>query len=280
MSRSLALRISITAAVATLATVVVSSPAGSATDTSPPVWVKTPTASIPLGAVLDTWDCEGVEYALGPVDVRYRARDPQSGIDHYEVALDGGNGPEDVGLVRRATMTARTTDPADCLGGPRPIFFAVAVDGAGLSTPEYSWRSSQLSVFQDSAARLTYKGSWRVSSCACWSGGTTHKSTTKGAAVRAKLLVPASDGTPDKAAVALVMAKGPDRGRAAIWLDGQKVATVKTHSATRLNRTVVWRAAVTPGHHVLRVVNLGSSDHPRIDVDALVLLPKGSRTFD
>lgn len=278
--RTLALSTSV---LATSVVVLAGSPVGAATDTSPPTWSKIPAASLALGAVLDSWVCdsdEDAQYSVGPVYVDYQARDPQSGIDHYDVATNQGVGPEDVGLQTRATMTARTTDPADCEGGGRPIFSASAVNGAGLSGTEYAWNSSQLTVVQDAGAGVTYTGTWQTSSCACWSGGTTHKTTKKGSAVRAALSVPASLGTPATSSLGLVMAKGPDRGRAEVWLDGVKVATVDTHSTTKVNRTVVWRGTVTPGSHTLRVVNLATQGHPRIDVDALVLLPKGSRTFN
>jgi hypothetical protein len=255
-------------------------PAGAATDVTPPVWTKIPAASIPVGAVLDSWDCDGVEFSLTPVHVDYQARDPESGIDHYEMATDQGNGPEDVGLVTRATMTARTTDPADCFGGPRPIFSAYAVNGAGLENAEYAWQSSQLVVIQDKASNNKgYTQGWKTSHCACWSGGTTHKTRKKNAALRATLLAPDSAGTPSTSALALIMATGPNRGRATVWLDGVKVATVRTHSTVRTQRTVVWRQSVAPGVHVVRVVNQATPGHPRIDIDALVLLPKGSQSF-
>ena len=62
------------------------------------------------------------------------------------------------------------------------------------------------------------------------------------------------------------MAKGPDRGQAQVWLDGRKVATINTYSATKANRTVVWRANLAPGSHTIRVVNLATAGHPHIDM--------------
>lgn len=72
------------------------------------------------------------------------------------------------------------------------------------------------------------------------------------------------------------MAKGPDRGSFAVYVDGAKVATVNTNSATKVNATVVWRQTVTSGNHSLRIVNLASRGHPRIDFDAIVTVPKAT----
>jgi hypothetical protein len=225
-------------------------------------------------------DSGGPEQALAPVYVDYQAADPQSGIATYYVATNQGVGPEDVGLVTRVTMTGRTTDPADCGGGGRPIFSASAVNGAGLESTERAWNSSSLTVVQDAAsADVVYSGTWAISSATTFSDGTTHKTTQKNAAVRLSVTVPTTIATPNSSALGLVMAKGPDRGSAQVWLDGVKVATVSTYSATKVNRTVVWRANVSPGAHTLRVVNLATTGHARIDIDAFVLLPKGSQSF-
>jgi hypothetical protein len=248
------------------------------TDDSPPTWVKNPTASIPVGAVLSPWECEGnQEHSLSPVYVDYRAIDPESSIDHYEVITNQARGPMDVGLVTRVDMGARTTDPADCSGGGRRILTAVAVNGAGLSSPEYVWESSNLRVIQDRPkASLKYTDTWSVSTCKCWSNGKVHKTTEKGATAQLTFEIPTSDGSPTTWALGLVMAKGPDRGSVLIRLDGVRMAIVSANSDVKVNRTVVRSKAVSPGTHTLRLVNQATAGHPRIDVDAFVLLPRGS----
>ena len=207
----------------------------------------------------------------------YQAVDAQSGIDHYMVYVSGAIGPEDVGLATRITMSGWTTDPADCHGGGRPNFFAQAVNGSGLSSVEYGWDPRRLVVVQDPpSAVLAYTGTWAVSKATTFSGGTTRKTTQKNAAVRLSLTVPSNVATPNTYAVGLVMAKGPDRGSAQVWLDGVKVTTISTRSPTKVNRTVVWRTNLSPGAHTLRVVNVATAGHARIDIDAFVLMPKGS----
>ena len=70
------------------------------------------------------------------------------------------------------------------------------------------------------------------------------------------------------------MAKAPDRGKAAIFVDANVNHSVDTYSANKVNRTVVWRQAVPVDAQTMRVVNLATSGRTRIDVDAFVLLQK------
>jgi hypothetical protein len=265
--------------VAVFATVVPSGGvrAEAAPDASPPVWTKIPTATIPLGASLDPWTCQeaGDELRLGPVYVDYEARDPQSGIDHYEVDLTDWSEEGDVGLLTRDTAGSTTVDPADCFGGGRKPRYYQAFNGAGLGSDLYRWSPVGLHATQDTpSATVAYAGAWATSTCACWSGGTTRKTSQAGASVR--LLVRVSEGS-GPIAFGLVMAKGPGRGRASVFVDAVKVATVDTGAASPLNRTVVWRRQMTPGEHTVRVVNLATTGRARIDFDAFVAIVKRSQ---
>lgn len=258
--------------------------ASGAVDTTPPVFTKVPTASIPVGAVLDAWTCTDPndEFALSPVYLDFNASDPESGISRYEQG-DGQSEPVSIGLQDRITTDSRTADPADCIGGGRYSVYVRAVNGAeltSLSIFKYSPNAEgRLLVVQDTPSTdVAYLGVWAVSHFTGWSGGTTRKTSRSGAAVRlyVNFAQPSTDLYPATSALGLVMAKGPDRGKASVFLDGLKVATVNTYSATKVHRTVVWRASVSPGAHTLRVVNLATTGHPRIDIDAFVVLQKGS----
>ena len=107
--------------------------AAAAADTTPPVWTKVPAASIPVGAALAPWDCDGsgTEQQLSPVYVDYQAADPQSGVATYYVATNQGVGPEDVGLVTRVAMTSRRPILPIASAEVEPIFSGQAVNGAG-----------------------------------------------------------------------------------------------------------------------------------------------------
>jgi hypothetical protein len=65
------------------------------------------------------------------------------------------------------------------------------------------------------------------------------------------------------------MAKAPDRGSAKIYVDGKVDATVDTHAAVAQNRIIVWQHALGKGAHTVKLVNLATKGHPRIDLDAV-----------
>jgi hypothetical protein len=52
--------------------------------------------------------------------------------------------------------------------------------------------------------------------------------------------------------------------------DGKAIAIVNTHSATTVNRVVVWQKWMPAGTHSIKVVNLATPGHQRIDIDAFL----------
>ena len=269
------------AAVALIASMAVSAEA--APDRTPPVWNKLPTTSMPVGAVLEpggSWDVS-CTYISMKSNINWRASDPESGIDHYGYADQDAWPVPNYGKATTGTQTAYVEHNACGSGGYEETAF-YAFNGAGLWTDTY-WDPDRLSVMQDDgrwwpdsdgvdldAPQLEYSGGWSTSACNCWADGTTQKTTKSAASVTLGNLW-AHGGTHG---VGLVMAKGPDRGKVAIFVDGLKVATVDTYSATKVNRTVVWRQALTKSDDSIKVVNLATPGRPRVDIDAFVLLKK------
>jgi alpha-tubulin suppressor-like RCC1 family protein len=248
-------------------------------DPTPPTWTKPPTNAMPLGAQLDPailGDCDSWNM---PVTVNLQAADPQSGIHHYVAGGESGPYYSQTLSGTSTTLTAWVLDDVCGGGGSDAEFFAF--NRAGLYTADFAgyWHASVLGVIQDDGFRdgvyedvppLIYKGTWSTSACNCFSGGTTQRTTQSAASV--ELSVPASYGGTH--GLGLLMAKAPDRGKAAIFVDNVKVATIDTYSATKVNRTVVWRQTLASGSHTIRVVNLATPGRTRIDVDAFVLMRK------
>ena len=107
---------------------------------------------------------------------------------------------------------------------------------------------------------FTYSGSWTTSTCNCASGGRQVTTKQLGASVTFTAT----------GKIALVMAKGPARGQADIFVDGARVATVDTRAAANTNRIVVWTRNLGVGNHTVQVRNLATTGRPRIDFDAVV----------
>jgi hypothetical protein len=130
-----------------------------------------------------------------------------------------------------------------------------------------AWRSAAAfttRVTQDTSTTLVRSGRWRTSAYSAWS---------KGSAVYAK-----ADGTRISRtfagrAVAWVAAIGSTRGSARVLIDGVSVGTVNLHAATlRYRRIVFARSWATSGTHTITIVVSGTSGHPRVDLDALVVI--------
>jgi hypothetical protein len=110
----------------------------------------------------------------------------------------------------------------------------------------------------------TVPAKWARTSCTCAIGDTMLRTSTKNASLSTVV-----NGEGRKEHVALVMAKGPGRGKAAIYFDGNLVTTVDTYAKANTNRVVMWDRELTgTGNHTVKVVNQATSGRPRIDIDA------------
>jgi len=120
-------------------------------------------------------------------------------------------------------------------------------------------------ISQDTSSTLVRRGTWTRFRASWMSGGTSLYSRQRGASVTRPFT---------GRAVALVASLGPIRGKAQIWVDGAYVGTVNLYRSVSLHRVLVYsRAWASPGRHSLRVVVLGTAGHPRVDVDAFVIVP-------
>jgi hypothetical protein len=256
--------------------IALSAPASAqAVDTTPPVWQTPPTASLVVGQQMATdQPCEPGWYdSYLSVTYQWVAVDPQSGLSRYEYALAPQDESDFVNIGRTQKRSATLFQDDNPCGGGGSTGTLRAVNGVGLMAYAYLGGSG-LGVVQDNASTgLTYRGIWATSYFTGWSEGTTQKTTRSGASVA--LATTLTEPT----IVGLVMAKGPDRGQAAVYVDGTRRATVNTYSATRQSRILVWRTPLAAGSHTIRLVNLATAGHARIDLDAFVLVPRVAVTF-
>ena len=110
----------------------------------------------------------------------------------------------------------------------------------------------------------TVPAQWSRTSCVCAIGDSMLRTSTKNASLSTVV-----NGQGRKEHVALVMAKGPARGKAAIYFDGNLATTVDTYAEKNTNRVVMWDRELTgTGNHTVKVVNLATPGRPRIDIDA------------
>ncbi len=121
-----------------------------------------------------------------------------------------------------------------------------------------------LAAIQESSSRLAFEGSWATISNGSVSGGHARSTTHAGASVSA---------TFTGRGIAWVGSTGPGFGSARVFIDGRAVATVSAASSSGSPRTLLWAASwIASGQHTVKIVANGTSGHPRIELDAFVVL--------
>jgi hypothetical protein len=109
-----------------------------------------------------------------------------------------------------------------------------------------------------------YTGSWATSSNAEQSGGSGKSATAPGASV---------SYTFTGRAVAWVTTLRPDAGAVQVWVDGVLSSTVDTHAdATTYRRIVFSKAWTSYATHTIKLVVVGTADHPRAELDAFEVI--------
>jgi hypothetical protein len=119
-------------------------------------------------------------------------------------------------------------------------------------------------IVQDTSRSLGTTHRWRRSVNSQWSGGSTRFGDVGGASIGRSFV---------GRAVAVVAPLGPRRGVARIYVDGVLARTInfdRKHLHPR--RVVFTRTWATAARHSIRVVVAGTRGHPRVDVDAFVIV--------
>ncbi len=121
-------------------------------------------------------------------------------------------------------------------------------------------------LWQDTSPTLRRAGGWTFERHWYLSGGSALDSSNKGASLTR---------TFNGRAVGLLVSRGPGRGLARVYVDGVLATTINTYRATQQNGWIAFaRAWSTNGPHTVKVVVLRSPlSHPRITVDAFVIVP-------
>lgn len=182
-----------------------------------------------------------------------------SGVGAYQVQERVQGGPWRSLALSSSTATSVQVDTTP---GLRHRFRVKARDKAGNSSGWVSGVAFVPQITQSDGARL--QGTWASRSDRGASGGTSSITTQTGA--RASLQFRGS-------AVAVMARTGPHMGRARVTVDGVVVAVIDLRSSLVVHRRVVYaRSWAGGGDHTITLEALGTGGHPRINVDAFILL--------
>jgi hypothetical protein len=222
-------------------------------DKTAPVITTAPTVSLRNNA--------GPVTAADPVTISWNGSDATSGINHYSLfeSKDGG------AYALAATTTAPTFNKN--LGPGHTYQFKVtATDNAGNTSAASAGVAYKLSLFQENASTVKYSTGWARQALSGANGGSVDFATLKG-----KTATLTFTGFQ----VAWMSTQGPTRGSATVKLDSGTAATINTNTSSPHAAEIVDVVTATAnGSHKLLVTTLGTSGHPRIDVDAFVVLSK------
>ena len=223
-------------------------------DTTGPI-ANPPSAAIPARSTAGTTGPGDV-----PVTIVWNATDATSGVASYllETSLDGApyapqGLPSPAGLA--TVMTFST--------GHTYRFRVTATDRAGnVGVPAESAPVSVATV-QESASAVRYSAGWRKVSSGNALGGTLRYSTLTGSTATFRFT---------GSAIGFVGSLGPARGVAKVLIDGVAAGAFNEYAKLGRSRQVVYSMTVAPGAHTVTIKLVGTAGHPRVDLDAFVVL--------
>jgi hypothetical protein len=130
-----------------------------------------------------------------------------------------------------------------------------------------SWRYGNaftVRSVQDSSSTIKWSAGWTVERASTWSGATDRWAATPGASASFKFT---------GRSIGWVSSLGPDRGLAAVSLDGNLIAYIDLRATSVVVKRIVFtRAWSTSAIHTITISLLGTLSRPRGDVDAFIVL--------
>jgi subtilisin len=198
---------------------------------------------------------------LLPIRISWSGSDAASGIAHYHVgrSIDGGA----YRTVLRANAAARIF--ADWRSPGHGYRYRVLAwdHAANLGLPATSARWLVRAV-QSTNSAVAYRGSWRTWLTSSAYGGGTRFSAAAGSTASMSFT---------GRGVAWVAPLGRTSGSAQVFIDGRYVRTISLYAAGAHSRRIVFEHHwASSGFHSISVRVLGTAGHPRVDVDAFLLI--------
>jgi hypothetical protein len=220
-------------------------------DTTPPSITATPSPALKVGQLGTT---------TVPVRIAWSASDATSGVATYTL-MKSVNGAAYTNVNLGNPVANSVT--INLLPGKHFQFEVSATDKAGNTSSFVAGSQFTLTAFKTSASAITYGTGWTTAILAGSYSGTVHYATTFGK--KATLSFTGSQ-------VEWVSTLGATQGSAKVALDGGSPVTINTHASTATTRDGVFVTSTSSGPHTLVVTNKATTGHPRIDVDAFIVI--------
>ena len=116
----------------------------------------------------------------------------------------------------------------------------------------------------DSTAVARYSGTWSTATVSTATNGRLHRSTRAGAAVEFRT---------NARAISIVGRRGPLNGKAKVYVDGVYRSTIDLFRSSYQSKVIVFNTSWnTTAMHSVRLVVVGTSGRPGVDIDGLAIL--------
>jgi len=188
------------------------------------------------------------------------ATDDHSGVSSYVVRRRVGSGAWSIIASSLTTRSFKVAVPFNTA----TQFGISGRDGVGNVGPQAVSPTVTAVLLQDGTSLAKYAGSWSLVSSSSVSNGKLHASTRTGASVEFKTTA---------RAISIVGRKGPNNGKAKIYVDGAYVQTIDLYRSSTQSKVVVYNKSwSTNGLHSVKLVVVGTSGRPKVEVDAFPIL--------
>jgi len=200
--------------------------------------------------------------ALGaaPALVSWSAASSDRGAVRYELQhfTDGTWGDVNLSSPRQASLaTSVLTDRSH-------QFRVRSVDASGGASEWVEGLTVSASQIEDRSAEIAWRGNWHRSRSPSFSGGTVRYTGLAGSSATFRFT---------GRAIALVGARGPGRGQAHVYVDGELAAKVDLYAPSRKAGVAFFAHNwATAGIRTIRVEVWGTSGRGRIDLDSILTL--------
>jgi kumamolisin len=219
-------------------------------DSVPPVISSAPAVGL-IGGV-------GPIGSTVPVKVSWNGSDATSGVNHYTLYQS-----KDGGAYTQVATLATTSTTVSLAPGHTYQFEVTGTDNAGNTSAAKAGSTYTLSLYQENSTKIKYSTGWKRQALSGASGGSVEYATAAG-----KTATLSYTGIQ----AAWVTTLGPTRGSASTQRDSQPKITVNTNASAPKTAWIVHVVTGPSGSHKLAITVLGTSGHPRIDIDAFIVL--------
>jgi hypothetical protein len=183
-----------------------------------------------------------------------------SGIDRYQLQSSTTGG-----TTWTTVSTTLASPAANVLAASTGTvrYRARAVDKAGNVGGWLTGPNTSVRLVQNTSTAVTFGSGWSTASSTTFSGGSVRYATVAGKAVSYRFT---------GRSVAFVTTRATTRGKVKIYLDGIYQVTLDLGGST-LHRDVAWQKTwATSATRTVRLVVVGTSGRPRVDLDAFAVV--------